>query len=68
MEMYHGGISVPLDYREAIRWSERIAAHCEREYGAEHPVTLTALHDLTVMHLEQGDYRRAAGLRARLPR
>ena len=41
--MYEEGDGVPLDYRKAVFWREKLAAFYRRMLGEEHPDTRTAL-------------------------
>ena len=61
-DMYRDGTGVELNYKEALKWAKRTADYCIREYGAEHPDTLTALNNLAVAYGESGQYDKALEL------
>ena len=60
--LYIDGVGVERDCRKAIAWAERIAAHCEEEYGLESEETIAALNDLAYACGQSGDYPRAVDI------
>lgn len=65
-KMYHDGKHVPLDYRLAHFWVERLEEHREQELGKEHPDTITALNNLAISYDEMGDHKRALELKEKV--
>ena len=65
-DMYRDGTGVELNYKEALKWAKRTADYCIREYGAEHPDTLTALNNLAVVYSQLGRYDKALKLSIKL--
>ncbi len=56
--MYGEGVGVQLDYREAVKWGERIADYYRQKYGEEHPETLAFLNNLAVTYGGLGDHKK----------
>ena len=57
--MYLNGDKVNLNYREALKWAERLADFYTREYGEEHHDTLIALGNVALIYDNLGDYQKA---------
>ena len=64
--MYCDGKSVKLDYKEAAKWAQRLAAHNEKTLGREHPDTLRSLSNLAVTYSDLGDYQKALVLKEKV--
>ncbi len=64
--MYEEGDGVPLDYRKAVFWREKLAAFYRRVLGEEHPDTRTALGNLALAYCGLGDYRKALELQEKV--
>lgn len=60
--MYSNGIGVRVDYREARKWAERLAAFFRERYGADHPDTLRALNSVAIACSSLGEYQKALEL------
>lgn len=64
--MYTNGTGVPLNYREAAHWGERLVEHYLNTYGEENPDTLTTLNNLAVTYDELGDHQKALELKEKV--
>lgn len=64
--MYCDGDSVSLNYLEAIKWGERLFALYTKEYGDNHPNTLTALHNLAYVHGQLANHKKALELKEKV--
>ena len=53
------GIGVPVNYREAAKWAERLMNHYQSLYEEAHPKTLTWIHNLALMYNKSGQYEDA---------
>lgn len=65
-DMYREGSGVKLDYREALKWGKRLTDYYTREYGEEHPNTLTSLNNLAFNYGELGDHKKALELKEKV--
>ena len=65
-EMYDEGKGVPLDYRKAVVWAERIVEHYKAQLGEEHPKTLCALGSLAITYSDLGDFQRALPIKEKV--
>ncbi|MBQ9745208.1 MAG: tetratricopeptide repeat protein [Clostridia bacterium] len=61
-EMYDEGKGVQVNYREAVKWAERIAEYYKEEKGEKHPDTLRTLHNLAYTYGKLGEHRKEAQL------
>ena len=57
--LYESGSHVPLDYRKAAYWMEKIIAYAIREYGEDHEDTLTAMNNAIPLCLKLGNLQEA---------
>ena len=64
--MYCDGKSVKLDYKQAVKWAERLVAHNERTLGLEHPDTLSSLNNLAVTYSNLGNHQKALVLKEKV--
>ena len=64
--MYDNGDKVPLDYRRALYWIEKLADYFMRTLGEEHLDTLAALHNLAYIYGKVGDYQRTLKLQEKV--
>lgn len=62
-EMYSNGTGISLDYREALKWAERLYGYCCRTFGETHPSTLVYMNNLAVAYSNSGDYEKALELK-----
>ena len=60
--MFMEGKNVELNYREALKWAERLVDFCTKVFGEEHPDALTYLSNLAYTYGELGDYQNALKL------
>lgn len=58
-EIYSNGIGVPIDYRKALYWAQRIVDHYEKHQGRAAPNTLSALHQLGLAYYHSGQFQEA---------
>ena len=61
-DIYDEGKYVSINYAEALKWAERIYDFAVREYGEEHPDTLTPLNNIAYTYGELGDHKKALEL------
>ena len=57
--MYQNGEKVPLDFRKALIWGERLYDVCLREYGEDAEDTVFCLNNLSLLYNSVGDYQKA---------
>ena len=57
--MYTNGESVGLDYREAVKWAERLVKYYTKAYGEDHPHTFISLNNLASAYGNLGEYEKA---------
>lgn len=62
-KMYDEGYGVPLDYRKAAYFAEKLASYYQKTKGEEHPDTLTALSNLAHFYGKAGEGKRALALK-----
>ncbi|MBQ3490433.1 MAG: tetratricopeptide repeat protein [Clostridia bacterium] len=63
--IYHEGLGMPPNHREAVRMSEKIFAFHLNYYGEEHPHTMEALNRLATDYEAAGEYEKALALHKR---
>ena len=49
-DMYDNGIGVPLDYRQALLWQERLVEYYTRRFGKEHIDTMISLSNAAILY------------------
>ncbi len=54
-DMYAHGHGVSYNYQKALVWGQKLVDHYTRQYGQEHPDTLTAMADLACIHTFKDD-------------
>ena len=64
-QMYQTGDRVPLDYKKAVYWAQKLYDANAREYGEEYPETLRALSDLAIACFRAGDVAKALELQVK---
>lgn len=57
--MYKEGIGVPLNYRKALFWAEKLVQYMTAHHGQQDPDTLCAMNDLAIAYHSLGDYHKA---------
>ena len=50
------------DYKNELKWAERIYAYCLVEFGENHPDTLSSLNNLALAYDSSGNYEKALEL------
>ena len=60
--MYDGGDRVSLDYREALKWAEKLADYYIRIFGEDHDYSMMWIHNLAHTCFDVGEYTRAIEL------
>ena len=65
-KMYEDAVGVACNYTEALKWAKRIAGCAAREYGEEHPDTLTTLNNLAFGYRELGKLQKALEISIKL--
>ncbi len=65
-DMYFNGTGVPLDYRQAQHWAEKLYTNRRETLGEKHPDTIMALHLLAVATGKAGSYPQHAELSAQV--
>ena len=61
-KMYREGSGVDLNYREALKWAQRIVDYYTKKNGEENPETLTHINNLAVSCNETGNHQMALEL------
>ena len=64
--MYSEGDKIKLNYREALKWAERLADFCTKVFGEEHPDTLISLSNLASIYGQLGDHQKALELKKKV--
>jgi len=57
-DIYNEGKMCRIDYREAVKWAERMVEYTQKQYGEKHPHTLTALNRLASAYNALGENRK----------
>ena len=60
--MFMEGKNVELNYREALKWAERLVDFYTKKYGEEDPDTLTFLNNLAYTYGQLGDHKKVLEL------
>ena len=64
--MYMDGVGTTVDYRQAVKWAQRIAEYHEKEFGKLHPETLAAFGSLAIAYGKNGDPKKELELQKRI--
>ena len=58
-DMHQEGIGTRVNYREALKWAERLVKYNIQQYGDENPATINALEHLAFTYRDLGNCKKA---------
>ena len=64
--MYESGHGTAVDYRKALYWADRLADYCQRNLGEDHPWTLNAWNQQSIIHIKLGAYSESLQIQKKL--
>ncbi len=65
-KMYREGKGIQVNYKEAVKWGERIAEYYREHYGEEETITLTSMAELASTYDELGYYHKSIDLKEKV--
>ena len=64
--MYEDAVGVDRDYREEVKWRERLLARAEKEYAGDDRKLEKYMHNLAYAYASNGKYKQASSLYQRV--